>query len=76
MFHRVLLRAASMALGAGAKCTSVALGRPRTKPVPINPEATIYRDANSSGLAVAIQAEEPNLGLNWRVSSIRVPSGA
>lgn len=52
-----------------------ALAQPMTKPSPVEVEATIYRDQNYSGPAVAIQAEEPNLGLAWRVSSIRVKSG-
>jgi hypothetical protein len=50
--------------------------QPQTKPLPANPEATIYRDTNFSGPAVAIQAQEPDLGLAWRVRSIRVPSGS
>jgi len=49
--------------------------QPQTRPSPVEAEATIYRDANYSGPAVAIQAEERNLGLAWRVKSIRVPSG-
>lgn len=39
------------------------------------PEAIIYRDANYSGPAVAIQREESNLGLAWQVRSIRIQRG-
>lgn len=59
-----------------AGTTAVGSAQPMTKPAPGQAEATIYRDANFSGPAVAIQAEEPDLGLAWRVRSIRVPSGS
>lgn len=50
----------------------------QTKPAPLPaemPEATIYRDAGYRGPAVAISYEQPNLGLAWRVNSIRVKAG-
>lgn len=53
----------------------VAQTRPMPLPVPGNAEAIIYRDINYTGPAVAIQSEEPDLGLAWRVKSIRVPQG-
>ena len=37
--------------------------------------ATIYRDANHSGPAVAVDRANPNLRLNFEVTSIRVNSG-
>ncbi len=59
----------------GSALSITALAQPMTKPAPVDVEATIYRDADYSGPAVAIQAEEPNLGLAWRVTSIRVNGG-
>lgn len=40
------------------------------------PEATIYRDRNFSGPAVAVAQPQPDLGLRFQVQSIRVASGA
>jgi hypothetical protein len=37
--------------------------------------ATVYRDANFSGPAVAVNGANPNMRLNFQVSSIRVGSG-
>lgn len=42
---------------------------------PMQPEAIIYRDVGYNGPAVNISAEEPNLGLSFKVRSIRVRSG-
>lgn len=39
-------------------------------------EATIYRDAAYNGPAVYANGERPNLGLVWKVNSIRVKSGS
>jgi hypothetical protein len=38
-------------------------------------EATIYRDANYNGPAVAISQAQSNLGLAWPVNSIRIKAG-
>lgn len=38
-------------------------------------EATIYRDSNYRGPAVAVERDQANLGLAWGVRSIRVRSG-
>lgn len=38
-------------------------------------EATIYRDRNFNGPAVAVAQPQPNLALRFRVQSIRVASG-
>lgn len=58
-----------------AGTAAVLAAQQQTRPSPGQAEATIFRDADYSGPAVAIQAEEPDLGLAWRVRSIRVPSG-
>lgn len=42
---------------------------------PAAPEAIIYRDAGFNGPAVNVTQAQPNLGLAWRVNSIRVRSG-
>lgn len=42
---------------------------------PQGPEATFYRDINFQGPAVFVSGPNPNLGLAWRVNSIRVKSG-
>lgn len=42
---------------------------------PQQPEAIIYRDAGFNGPAVNVSQEQPNMGLAWRVNSIRVTSG-
>lgn len=39
------------------------------------PEAIIYRDAGYNGPAVNVSQAQPNMGLAWRVNSIRVRSG-
>ncbi|MFN3863297.1 MAG: beta/gamma crystallin-related protein [Erythrobacter sp.] len=39
------------------------------------PEAIIYRDAGYQGPAVNVSQPQPNLGLAWRVGSIRVRAG-
>lgn len=39
------------------------------------PEAIIYRDAGYQGPAVNVSEPQPNLGLAWRVNSIRVRAG-
>lgn len=39
------------------------------------PEAIIYRDAGYQGPAVNVSEPQPNLGLAWKVNSIRVRSG-
>lgn len=75
MSYQLLRQLASVTFAAGATFATVASAQPQTKPWPGNAEATIYRDTNFSGPAVAIQTEERNLRLNWRVASIRVPSG-
>jgi hypothetical protein len=40
-----------------------------------NAEATVYRDAGYNGPAVTATRAEPNMGLSWRVQSVRVRSG-
>lgn len=47
-----------------------------TRPGMPGPEATIYRDAAYNGPAVYVNGARPNLGLVWRVNSIRVKSGS
>jgi len=42
---------------------------------PGNPEAIIYRDAGYRGPAVNVSYDQPNMGLAWTVSSIRVNRG-
>lgn len=42
---------------------------------PAPPEAIIYRDLGYSGPAVNVSQAQPNMGLAWRVNSIRVRSG-
>lgn len=42
---------------------------------PVQPEAIIYRDAGYSGPAVNVSSANPDMGLAWRVNSIRVRSG-
>lgn len=42
---------------------------------PVQAEAIIYRDTGYKGPAVNVSRPEPNLGLAWRVNSIRVTSG-
>jgi hypothetical protein len=39
------------------------------------PEAIIYRDAGYNGPAVNVTQPQPNMGLAWRVNSIRVVNG-
>ncbi|MCB2062880.1 MAG: hypothetical protein KDE25_05380 [Novosphingobium sp.] len=39
------------------------------------PEAIIYRDAGFNGPAVNVRSDKTNMGLAWRVNSIRVRSG-
>ena len=39
-------------------------------------EATIYRDVNFAGPAVTVSRANPDMRLSWRVTSIRVRSGA
>lgn len=43
---------------------------------PAEPEAVIYRDAGYSGPAVNVSSDNSNMGLAWRVNSIRVKSGS
>lgn len=38
-------------------------------------EATVYRDAGFNGPAVTVTRPEYNMGLSWRVQSVRVRSG-
>lgn len=68
---------AAIALSAALALTgSPTLSQTKPAPLPAGmPEATIYRDAGYRGPAVAISYEQPNLGLTWRVNSIRVKSG-
>jgi hypothetical protein len=40
-----------------------------------NAEATIYRDAAFNGPAVTVTRAQPNMGLAWRVQSVRVRAG-
>jgi hypothetical protein len=42
---------------------------------PAQPEAIIYRDAGYSGSALNVSSDNPDMGLAWRVNSIRVKSG-
>jgi len=42
---------------------------------PGNPEVIIYRDAGYRGPAVNVSYDQPNMGLAWTVSSIRVSRG-
>lgn len=44
------------------------------RPTP-QPEAIIYRDAGYNGPAVNVSQAQSNMGLAWRVNSIRVHSG-
>lgn len=60
---------AALALGVSAS----AVGQEERRPSPV--EATIYRDMAYNGPAVAINADQPNLGLAWPVNSIRVRAG-
>ena len=39
------------------------------------PEATVYRDAGFNGPAVTATRAQSNMGLSWRVQSVRVRSG-
>lgn len=55
--------------------TGTASAQTKPLPPPSSAEATIYRDADYSGPAVAIQSEESDLRLPWRIKSIRVPQG-
>lgn len=42
---------------------------------PFNGEAIVYRGRDFSGPAVAVGADQENLGLSWSVNSVRVVSG-
>jgi len=66
----VLAGAAVAGIG-GAAAQQDKMWRPEAPP-----EAIIYRDAGYQGPAVNVSAANPNLGLAWRVNSIRVRSGS
>jgi hypothetical protein len=74
-------RVRQLALGAGTIGFVLAAAQPLTaqedrmwRP-PAEPEAIIYRDARYSGPAVNVSSDNPNMGLAWRVNSIRIRSG-
>jgi hypothetical protein len=71
----------SIALGLAVVTGGLALSQPLTaqedrmwRP-PVQPEAIIYRDPGYSGPAVNVSSDNPDMGLAWRVNSIRVRSG-
>lgn len=61
--------------GKGAWLTALALCVSATAASAQSGTATIYRDRNFSGPAVAVSRANPNMGLNFQVSSIRVNGG-
>lgn len=69
----VALTAAMALTGPAASQNTAVQGN---RPGGAAPEATIYRDAAYNGPAVYANAARPNLGLVWRVNSIRVKSGS
>lgn len=69
-----LVAAGSVALAAGAAVAQDQDER-RWPPGGTRAEATIYRDSNYRGPAVAVEREQPDLRLSWGVRSIRVRGG-
>jgi len=65
--------AAGVAALAGV--TAVAAQDDKMLPPEPRPEAIIYRDPGYQGPAVNVSEAQPNLGLAWRVGSIRVRAG-
>jgi hypothetical protein len=53
----------------------LALGLPTAASAQRGAEATIYRDVNFRGPAVAVSGATPDLALAWPVTSVRVASG-
>lgn len=66
----IFILAAGMAMSSGARAQA-----PEEQRALIGSGITIYRERNFSGSAVAIEQARPNLGLAWRIGSVRVRGG-
>jgi hypothetical protein len=75
---RTLLSACALAIAVFSTACVAQTTRPASPTRPGSPggEAIIYRDRNFSGPAVNVSQAEPNLGLAWRVNSIRLVRGS
>lgn len=70
-----LVAGAALAVGGGVAVTTAQDKMAPPRPMPIRPEATIYRDVGYNGPAVALSDSNPNMGLAWPVNGIRVKAG-
>lgn len=75
MTKRINAVAAGVMSVAGAVALTSPLIAQDDKMARPEPEAIIYRDAGYAGPAVNVRSDKPNMGLAWRVNSIRVRSG-
>ncbi|MFM7348876.1 MAG: beta/gamma crystallin-related protein [Erythrobacter sp.] len=71
---RIGILAAGVLTAAGVS-VATAQSDKMLRPPAMQAEAIIYRDANYQGPAVNVSQPEGNLGLAWRVNSVRVRSG-